>query len=110
MELEARLDVRYVVFVDDVALGQLIQHAEYRIDLPFGLFAVSSCTQFTNRVTGGLVVVSVVRLTLGVLTDALEGRLVVSHGCLSKNWGANIHRVVENHNDSPIETEIHLSP
>ena len=109
VELEARLDVRYFVFVDDVALGQLIQHAEYRIDLAFGFFAIGGRTQFADCVTCGLVVVSVVRLTLGVLTDALKCRLVVSHELRFKKLGCKYTQSCGTLQWFGFQTEIHLN-
>jgi len=57
--------------VDDVALGQLVQHGAHQGKLCSGLSGIRDRAQDANRVTGRLVVETIVQTLLLRLADAL---------------------------------------
>ena len=60
VELEARLDIRYFVFVDDVALGQLIDHRKESRDLLLRVLFLFGAANIAKRIAHRLVVILVV--------------------------------------------------
>ena len=72
MLAQTRFQVGGLVLVDDFGLGQLVEHLLYGgVHLQRFLF-VGDSAQFTNGITHGLGVISVVQGLLLVLTDSLK--------------------------------------
>ena len=76
---QTRLDVRGLVLVDGVVLGQFVEHLLYFGKHLGGLGLLSRCTQLAHSVTHGLCVVSVVQTTSSRLTNAFNSGFVVCH-------------------------------
>lgn len=69
---EAALEVTRFVFVNDVALYQLVQHGNHHGKTLCCFFLVGRNTKATNGVARSFVVVCVVHPTFFVGTDALK--------------------------------------
>jgi hypothetical protein len=65
--------------MDDVALGQFVQHRAYQGKLRSSFGSVRNSTEDANSVTRSLVVETIVQTLLLRLADALQGGFVVSH-------------------------------
>ena len=68
---ELRLEVRSLVLVDDVALGELVKHLLDEWELLLGIGLVCSSTETTHSDTHVASVVAIVQTTLLLLTDSL---------------------------------------
>ena len=72
MKSKARLDIGSLILVNDVGLGQLVQHLlDGGIHL-YGLFLVGYGTQFAHSVAHGFGVVLVMQRPCLLLTDSLD--------------------------------------
>ena len=70
---QTALEVGGLVDVNDVVLGQFVQHGHHTGQHFSSFFPAGQGAQFAHRVAGGLMVITVAQ-TLGVVAaDALEG-------------------------------------
>ena len=77
---QARLKVCGFVRVKEAALSQTIDHAKECRELLFSFILRLERAEARDRRTRRFLVVAVMEALLSVLTDALFGRCVVSHG------------------------------
>lgn len=79
VELQAALQVGGFVLVDDIALGQLVQHAAYLGQQLHRFLLIGARADVPYGVTGGLVLIAITLVAGLALADALDGTLVVGH-------------------------------
>ena len=77
--LKAALEIGSLVFVNDVALGQLVQHAVRLWKKLFSLFLHSGSAKIPHDITCSLVLVAIADIAGLALADTLDGRLVIGH-------------------------------
>ena len=68
--LQLRLEVGRLILVNNVSLGQLIQHRCDKWEALFGFFLIGQCTKIADRVSRSLVIVLIVQLLSVVATNS----------------------------------------
>lgn len=71
VEHEAALDVRSLVLVNRIVLGELVEHLLYLGEHLYGSSLVGGSAELAYGITHGLCIVTVVETTSGSLADAL---------------------------------------
>mgnify|MGYP001598390495 CR=1 FL=1 len=89
VELQTALQVGRLVLVDDVALGQLIEHAAHLGQQFHRFLLVGARADVAYGVPRGLVLIAIALVAGLALADALDGTFVVGHG-KSRKWTANV--------------------
>ena len=79
VEVDLRLEVCSLVFVDDVLLGQFVDHGDHRWNLFGNLFLILAGKEFLKRISHGFRVIAVAFALYLVLPYPLFSRFVICH-------------------------------